>query len=131
MAMFWRSGSTSKKNSDLTPEGRVLWVVRDGQVLASSVQAQTALERIFPARIENFWTSAAVIYGRSFVVGTKRKHSLYVIQLDSSFKVVKLSTLSPMKMILPTTKTRVMVVGPDELLRRFVISVGDQFELRT
>ena len=129
--MFSRSGSTSNGDFGKVPKDPVLWVVRDGHVLASCVQAGAFTHRICPALIENFSTSAAVLYGRLPVFGLGSKKHLVAICLDSSLRTVKISRLTRLNILLPTAKTKVMIIAPEDILRRFGVVEGDQFELKT
>ncbi len=128
--MFWRSGLTSNGDFGKLPKDSVLWVVRDGRVLASCVHAHSLVHRICPARIENFSTGAAVLFGKLPVFGAGSKHRLLAIHLDSSLRVIKVSRISKLKVSFPKAKTKVTIVVPEEILRRFTISEGDQFELK-
>ncbi|TAN22475.1 MAG: hypothetical protein EPN30_08450 [Actinomycetota bacterium] len=128
--MFWRSGSTSNGDFDKLPKDTVLWVVRDGQVLASCVHAHSFAHRICPALIENFSSGAAVLFGKLPVFGICSKHHLLAIHLDSSLEAIKISRISRLTVSFPRARTKVIVVAPEEILRRFTIAEGDQFELK-
>ncbi|MDA8269950.1 MAG: hypothetical protein M0Z39_00870 [Actinomycetota bacterium] len=128
--MCSKSGSTSNREFGNIPED-VLWVVRNGQVLASCVQAKALSKRIFPGRIDKSWTRAAVLFGRLPAVVLGSKPALVAIHLDASLKAIRISTLSSIGVSIPTSKTKVMIVLPEEIVRRYRVAEGDQFELKS
>lgn len=128
--MCSKSGSTSNEEFGNIPED-VLWVVRNGQVLASSVQAESLSKRIFPGRIDKSWTSAAVLFGRLPAIVLGSKLALVAIHLDASLKAIRISALSGIGAAIPTSKTKVMIVLPEEIVRRYGVAEGDQFELKS
>ncbi len=129
--MFSKSGSTSNGDFGKLPEDSVLWVVRNGYVLASCVQPRAIAKRIFPGLIDRSWTNAVVLYGRFPVVVLSSRRNLAVVHLDGMLKAVKVSGLPFLGISLPTAKTKVTIVLPNELIRRFGVVEGDQFELKS
>lgn len=131
MGMFWKSGSTSNDDLFKIPKGSVLWVIQNGQVLASCVHTSSFKDRFIVSKIENISTGAAIVYGPWPVIGVGAKPSLSLISLDASMKVVSSRRVSRSFPTFPHAKTRVNIIMPEEILRRFSVAVGDQFELKS
>ncbi len=129
--MFSRSGSTSNGDSGRLPEGSPLWVVHNGHVLASCSEAKAFSSRVFPNRIDRSWTGAAVLYGRLPILGLGSRQPLVAIQLDGALKAIRISRISGLRISFPTARTKVTVVAPEDIVRRFGVSEGDQFELKS
>ncbi len=129
--MFSKSGSTSNGDFGKLPRDAVLWVVRNGHVLASCVQPQAFSKRVFPGLIDKSWTSAAVLYGKFPTVVFASRHRLAAIHLDGSMKVIKVSSISPLGISIPASKAKVLIVLSEEIVRRYGVAEGDQFELKS
>lgn len=113
------------------PREGVLWVVRDGRVLASCVQAYSFSERLLPHRIDKFESGAAILFGPFPVFPAGGHMQLQIVELDASLKLVKTFSISAPRVALPGLRTRVMLVAPEENLRRYGLQVGDQFEFKS
>lgn len=112
------------------PKEEFHWVVCEGRVIASCLHPDSIVGRILPTRILDFWTGAAVLHGRLPVVAVALNRRLSVIHLDESMRVIKTRNLVGIKLVLPRAKTRVLIVAPEDIGRRYQISPGDQFELK-
>lgn len=128
--MFSRSGSTSNGDFDGRSKGAVLWVVRNGHVLASCIQARELIGRLFPAKIGKAWPGAVILYGWLPVIGVGTSHHLVAIHLDGGLKAIKIASLSGLKISFPSLRTKVMIIVPEEIVERYNLLEGDQFELK-
>lgn len=131
MGMFWKSGSTSKGDPFNAPKDSVLWVIQNGQVLASCVHASSIKDRFVVSKIENISTGAAVVYGPWPIIGFGAERSLSLISLDVSMRVIGSKRISKVLPTFPHAKTKVNIIMPEDIFRRFTVVVGDQFELKS
>jgi len=72
-----------------------------------------------------------VLYGRLPIIGLGSNQPLVAIQLDGALKAIRISRLAGLKISLPTARTKVNIVVPEDIVRRFGVAEGDQFELKS
>ncbi len=72
-----------------------------------------------------------MLYGRLPVLGLGSRQPLVAIQLDGAFEAIRITRLSGLRISFPTARTKVTVVIPEDIVRRFGLSEGDQFELKS
>jgi uncharacterized protein len=125
-----RSGSTSNQMEERAAITRTVWVLRDGEVLASAELADS-----YPARAKGLlgrssYDGALVLTRRRAVHTVGMKFAVDVAFLDRDLKVLDVVSLSPWRLTMPRLRCRNVLEAQSGAFARWGLQRGDRLEIR-